>query len=253
MPTARRKAARRPKAGRFVPASGVDAGGARKRIPRIQAALDRAYPKARTALHWRTPFELLVATILSAQCTDDTVNRATPALFRRFPDAAALARADLREVEGLVRSTGFFRQKAKAIVACARGLVDRFGGEVPRSVEALVTLPGAARKTANVVLSNCWPRPASDHGIFVDTHVRRVSQRLALTAEEDPERVEQELQRLVPASKWADFPHQLVLLGRGPCEARKPRHADCPLLRFCPTGLEASSAADDRPRVRRRR
>ncbi len=235
----RRPPAARP-TGRFVPSSGVDPKDAKRRYPKIQAALDQAGGQPRTALRHENPFELLIATILSAQCTDEAVNRVTPALFSRFPTPAALAAADLPIVENLVRSTGFFRQKAKAIVAAAGGIVERFGGEVPRRIDDLVTLHGVARKTANVVLSNCWPRPASDHGIFVDTHVRRVSQRLALTAEEDPEKIERDLQALVPETRWADFPHQLIELGRGPCNAKKPRHAPCPLLPWCPTGRQAT-------------
>jgi endonuclease-3 len=233
----------------FFPSRGYDPEDAARRIRPILAALDRAYGGARTALHYRDPFELLIATILSAQTTDETVNRVTPALFARWPDAAALARADPADVEALVRPTGFFRQKARAITGCARALVERFGGEVPRHMADLVTLPGVARKTANVVLANCRPRPASDHGIFVDTHVRRVSQRLALTGARDPDDIERDLMCLVPERKWADFPHQLIELGRGPCTARGPRHAECPLLRHCPMGNEALAA----PAPRRRR
>src|SRR5262249_26180016 len=157
--------------------------------------------------------------------TDQTVNRVTPELFARYPDAGALSRAPLEDVERLIKATGFFRQKAKAIAGAAAAIVAEFGGEVPPRIEDLVRLPGVARKTANLVLATCWPRPASDHGIFVDTHVRRVSQRLALTAEDDPPKIEQELLLLVPENKWADFPHQLIELGRGPCTARAPRHA----------------------------
>jgi endonuclease-3 len=227
----------------FLPASGFDEADARRRMPSIISALDAAYPKARTALDYRNPFELLIATILSAQSTDATVNRVTPALFERFGTPARLAAADPAEVEALVKSTGFFRNKTKAIIGCSRELVARFGGEIPRRIDDLVTLPGVARKTANVVLANCWPRPASDHGIFVDTHVHRVSQRLALTASDTPERIERDLLRLVPEEKWVDVPHQLVLLGRGPCAARAPRHAECPLLGWCPTGRLAMAEA----------
>jgi endonuclease-3 len=215
---------------------------AKKRIGPILRALDKAYPQARTALVYRTPFELLVATILSAQSTDATVNRITPMLFARFPDARALAAADPAEVERIIYPTGFYRQKAKAIVGAARALVERFGGEVSPRIEDLVTLPGVGRKTANVVLANCWPRPASRHGIFVDTHVSRVSRRLALTKSDDPEDIERDLCALVPESKWAVFPHQLILLGRGPCNARAPRHRECPLLEWCPTGRKALTA-----------
>ncbi len=212
---------------------------AKRRIGPILRALDTAYPRARTALVYRTPFELLIATILSAQSTDATVNRVTPELFARFPDARALAASDPAEVERIIYPTGFYRQKTKTIIAVARALVDKFGGEVPRGIEDLVTLPGVGRKTANVVLANCWPRPASKHGIFVDTHVSRVSRRLELTKSDDPEEIEQDLCAVVPESKWAVFPHQLVLLGRGPCNARVPRHEECPLLEWCPTGRKA--------------
>lgn len=209
---------------------------AQKRIGPILRALDKAYPNARTALAYRNPFELLIATILSAQSTDETINRVTPILFAHLPDARALAAADPAEVEQIVYPTGFFRQKTKSIIAAARALVEKFGGEVPPRLEDLVTLPGVGRKTANVVLANCWPRPASDHGIFVDTHVARVSRRLELTKSEDPEEIEQDLCALVPESKWAVFPHQLIFLGRGLCNARNPRHEECPLLQWCPTG-----------------
>src|SRR5262249_17251645 len=162
----------------------------------ILKALARAYPDAKTALHHRTPFELLVATILSAQCTDQTVNRVTPALFDRYPDVESLASASATAVERIIRPTGFFRQKSKAIIGRARGIDQRFGGAVPRSMDDLISLPGVARKTANVVLASFWPRPQSDHGIFVDTHVRRTSQRLALTDRDDPDRIEEELMDL---------------------------------------------------------
>ncbi|MBX3261033.1 MAG: endonuclease III [Labilithrix sp.] len=205
----------------------------------ILRALERAFPDARTALRYRTPFELLIATILSARCTDEMVNRVTPALFSAYPDARALAAARPQSLERVVKPTGFFRQKARAIRRCSAELVARYGGEVPRRMADLVSLPGVARKTANVVLASCFPRPASDHGIFVDTHVKRVSQRLALTTSEAPEAIEDDLLKLVPEKKWAVFPHQLVLLGRSACTARSPDHEHCPLLRWCPTGEEA--------------
>jgi endonuclease-3 len=206
-------------------------------VPAVIRALQRAYPDARTALHYRNPFELLIATIMSAQTTDVTVNRVTPELFRRYPDACALAAADPDDVEKLIMPTGFFRQKTKAIVGCARKLCDEHGGEVPLDLDELVKLPGVARKTANVVLANLTP--GRKHGIFVDTHVRRVSQRLGWTTNTDPVKIEQDLMRVVPKRKWADVPHQLIELGRGPCEAKRPRHLGCPLLRWCPTGQEA--------------
>jgi endonuclease-3 len=212
----------------------------RQRAAAILRALDRAYPNARTALRYRTPFELLIATILSARATDESVNRVTPALFQRHPDAKALASASVTEVERIIRPTGFFRQKTKTIIACAKALVEMLGGALPRRMHDLARLPGVGRKTANVVLSSCWPRSRSDHGIAVDTHVRRVSQRLALTEEEDPDRIERDLMRLLPEEKWARFSYQLIELGRGPCTARNPRHETCPLLPWCPTGQAAA-------------
>lgn len=224
---------------RFLPASGYDPVNARKRIRSIVRALARAYPGARTSLHYGTPFELLVATILSAQCTDEVVNRVTPTLFDRYPNPEALASANPAEVEAIIRPTGFFRQKTRSIIGCARRIAEEFGGEVPRTIEELTSLPGVARKTANVVLANVWP--GSGHGIFVDTHIRRVGQRLALTDQEDPVKIERDLMDLLPRSAWVDVPHQLILLGRGPCKARDPKHLDCPLLRWCETGLEATA------------
>jgi endonuclease-3 len=214
----------------------------RQRIGSVLRALDRAHPNARTALRYKTPYQLLIATILSARTTDEVVNRVTPTLSKRYPDANSLAEASPEDVEQIIRPTGFFRQKAKAIIGCAIALTERFGGNVSRRLDDLAQLPGVGRKTANVVLSTCWPRPKSDHGIVVDTHVRRVAQRLGLTKAEDPDRIERDLMRLVPVAKWAKFPHQLIALGRGPCNARDPKHAACPLLEWCPTGQEAVGA-----------
>lgn len=213
---------------------------AKKRIRSVVSALKRAYPDARTSLNYRNAFELLVATILSAQSTDETVNKVTPKLFATYPSAEALAAADPSDVERLIYPTGFFRQKTKSIVGCAGKIAEEFGGEVPRTIDELTSLPGVARKTANVVLANLWPE--SEHGIFVDTHIRRVSQRLALTDKEDPVKIEQDLMALLPRRTWVDVPHQLILLGRGPCDARNPQHIECPLLRWCPTGQEATAA-----------
>jgi endonuclease-3 len=227
-----------------------DPGPAERRIRQILRALDGAFGPARTALRYRGSYELLIATILSAQTTDQTVNEVTRALFERWPRPEDLAGADTADVEATIRPTGFFRQKTKSIQATAAALVDRFGGEVPRTMAELQTLRGVARKTANVVLANCWPRPQSDHGIFVDTHVARVSRRLGLSDEKDPNRLEKDLLELVPKSKWADFGHQLIELGRGPCQARRPRHEECPLLRWCPTGLEATATSGGAGRAR---
>jgi endonuclease-3 len=232
-----------PQLPRFLPASGYDPENAKGRVRYIVRELRRAYPDARTALTYRSCFELLVATILSAQCTDEVVNRVTPKLFERYPAPEALAGANPSDVEAIIRPTGFFRQKTKAIVGSARKIVEDFGGEVPQTMAELTSLPGVARKTANVVLANCHPRPASDHGIFVDTHIRRISQRLALTPNEDPVKIEQDLMALLPRHAWVDIPHALILLGRGPCKARNPDHEACPVLRWCPTGLAAQGAA----------
>ena len=228
-----------PQTPRFLTPSGYDPVKARKHVRAIRTALGRAYPNARTSLDYENPWQLLVATILSAQSLDDTVNRVTPELFARFPTPEALASADPADVERLIYPTGFFRQKTKSIIATSADVVEKFGGEVPRTIEELTSLRGVARKTANVVMANCWPQPGSDHGIFVDTHIRRVSQRLGWTPNEDPVKIERDLMALLPRSAWVDVPHQLILLGRGPCDAQRPKHAECPLLRWCPTGQAA--------------
>ena len=175
-------------------------------------------------------WELLVATILSAQCTDKMVNQVTPALFEQFPDAASLARAPQSRIERLIRKTGFYVQKAKAIRATAGGVVDRFGGRVPDTIESLTSLQGVGRKTASVVLGTAFGQPA----VFVDTHVKRLSYRLALTRFAEPEQVEQDIRRLLPPEKWTDFCHRLIHHGRRICFARKPNCAGCPLEPLCP-------------------
>jgi len=204
----------------------------------IARALARAYPDAWCALHYRTPWELLVATILSAQCTDTMVNQVTPALFAEFPSPAALAAAPAARVEELIKRTGFFRQKTKSIQATARAIAERHGGEVPDTIEALTELPGIGRKTANVVLGTAFGQPA----IFVDTHVRRLANRLGLTVEDDPDKIERDLQVLLPPKEWTAFAHRLIHHGRRVCVARKPRCGACPLLRWCPQiGLKVSA------------
>jgi endonuclease-3 len=202
----------------------------RRRALRIARALERAYPDARTALRFQTPFELLVATILSAQCTDETVNRVTAELFPRFGTPEKLAAADPAEVESIVHPTGFYRQKARAIQSASRDLALRFGGEVPASLEALVTLRGVARKTANVVLGNAFGVP----GLAVDTHMARVNQRLGLTRHADPEKIERDLMELLPHRRWTRYTNQVIHHGRVRCHARGPRCEGCPLLRECP-------------------
>jgi len=194
----------------------------------ILAALSRQHPDATTELQFRTPFELLVATILSAQATDAGVNRATPALFARYPDAAALAAAVQEDVEELVRTTGFFRQKARAIIGMARGLVERHGGSVPASMEALVKLPGVGRKTANVVLGHALGIP----GLPVDRHVLRVSNRIGIATSDDPERVEQQLTGALPPDSWTRSSDTLILHGRRVCMP-KPQCEHCAVGAEC--------------------
>jgi endonuclease III len=193
--------------------------------------LRHAHPEARYELNWSTPFELLVATILAAQCTDERVNRVTATLFPKYPGPQAFAQADTAALEEDLRPTGFYKQKTKTVQSMSRELLARFGGEVPQSLDALVTLPGVARKTANVVLNTAFQIPS---GVIVDTHVARVSQRLGLTKKKKPEDIEQELMRLVPRDQWTFFGPAMVLHGRYTCTARKPRCEACPLETFCP-------------------
>ncbi len=193
--------------------------------------LAEVYPEAHCELDHDGPFQLLVATILSAQCTDARVNQVTPAVFARYPTPDDLAAADPEELEGLIRSTGFFRSKARSLLGMAEGLVERFGGDVPGRIEDLTTLPGVGRKTANVVRSVALGLP----GLPVDTHVGRLARRLGLTAETDPVKVEHELDAMVPAAERGAFSLRLILHGRRVCEARTPRCADCVLQDFCPS------------------
>ena len=202
------------------------------RAPIIFERLHAAYPEAKTALSHTNPFELLVATILSAQTTDVRVNLVTPALFARYPDAAALARARQSDVEKLIQSTGFFRNKAKSIIGMAQALVADYGGEVPNTMEQLIKLPGVGRKTANVVLGNAF---GMNEGIVVDTHVTRLSLRLGLTRQTDPVKIEQSLMKLLPQSSWALLSHLLIFHGRQVCIARKPRCPDCVVADLCPS------------------
>ena len=199
---------------------------------RILDALERHYPDADTELDYRTPFELLVATILSAQSTDQRVNMVTPELFRRYPDARALAGAKHEDVEEIIKSTGFFRAKAKSLIGMATAVDERHGGEIPRSMDELVELPGVGRKTANVVLGNAFD---TNVGVVVDTHVTRVSQRLALTKQTDPVKIEQDLMKLFPQEGWTMLSHLFIEHGRQVCDARKPRCEVCPLSDLCPS------------------
>jgi uracil-DNA glycosylase len=200
-------------------------------VPTILERLHQTYPNARYELNWDNPLQLLVATILAAQCTDERVNQTTPALFARYPDAKSYAEADPAELENLIRNTGFYRQKAKTIRAVCQELVARFGGEVPRTMKEMVTLPGVARKTANVVLNNAFGLPS---GVIVDTHVARVSQRLGLSERPKPERIEQDLMRIIPKEEWIHFGPALVLLGRYTCTAHEPKCGQCILNDLCP-------------------
>jgi endonuclease-3 len=201
------------------------------RVAALVRALRRHDPHPRCALDYATPFELVCAVILSAQCTDTRVNLVTPALFARFPDAAALAAARTGEVEELVRTTGFFRNKAKNLVGMAQGLVQRFGGQVPQGMDELLSLPGVARKTANVVRGEAF---GLADGVVVDTHVTRLAGRLGLTRHADPVKIERDLMALLPHAEWIGFSHRLIRLGRSSCVARKPRCEGCPVRELCP-------------------
>ncbi len=201
-----------------------------ERVAAILKGLDEAYPEAECALSHRSPWELLVATILSAQCTDARVNMVTPELFRRFPTPAAMAKAKPAELEALIRSTGFFRNKAKSILGAAQKITNEFGDKVPETLKELITVPGAARKTANVVLGVCFGKA---EGVVVDTHVLRIARRLGLAKGDTPQKVEQELMRVLPQERWIRFSHQIIHHGRAVCDARKPKCSACNLEPLC--------------------
>ena len=203
-----------------------------QRAIEILIRLKRLYPEAPCTLNYQTPVQLLVATILSAHCPDERVNQVTPELFRRFPDAASLAKANPEEREALIRSTGFYRNKAKNIQGACRMIMAEFGGEVPKRMEELLKLPGVARKTANVVLAHAYD---IHEGVTVDTHVKRLSNRLGLTEHTDPIRIERDLMRLLPQPEWENWSIRLVYHGRAVCQARKPLCADCVLADLCPS------------------
>jgi endonuclease-3 len=203
-------------------------------MPEILRLLHAAYPDAKCELDFTNPLELLIATILSAQCTDVRVNMVTPALFARFPDAAALAAADTTELETLIHSTGFYRNKAKNIQSAARRLVEVYNGQVPADMDELLTLAGVARKTANVVLGNAF---GIAEGVVVDTHVKRLSERLALTQETTPEKIERDLMALAPRTEWVALAHLLILHGRRVCQARKPDCPGCAINHLCPSAI----------------
>lgn len=206
----------------------------RQRALEILVRLKRLYPVAPCTLNYDTPLQLLVATMLSAQCTDERVNQVTPELFRRFPDAYSLAKADLVELETLVRPTGFYRNKAKNIQAACRVLVTQYGGQVPQRMEQLLQLPGVARKTANVVLAHAYDIHL---GVTVDTHVKRLSNRLGLTEHSDPIRIERDLMRLLPQEEWENWSIRLIYHGRAICKARNPACEACVLSALCPSAI----------------
>jgi endonuclease-3 len=202
-----------------------------KRIKKIIQILRSTYPKSRTALTYKNPLQILVATILSAQCTDERVNQITPMLFRKYRSAKDFARANREELEEEIRPTGFFRNKSKSIIGASTKILEDFSGKVPDNMEDLITLPGVARKTANIVLSSGYKKA---EGIAVDTHVKRLSGRLGLSTEKDPNKIEQDLMRIVPREEWIDFNYMLVNHGRQVCQARKPKCPECPLSHLCP-------------------
>jgi len=200
------------------------------RAREIDARLKKLYPHPKTALHFSTPLELLVATILSAQCTDERVNQVTKTLFKKYRLAEDYARAIQEELEKDIRSTGFFHSKARSIMRCCAALVEKFQGKVPRTLEEMLLLPGVGRKTANLVLGDAFGIP----GIVVDTHVRRVAERLGLTENTDPDRIEQDLMPLLPPDRWTPFSHELIFHGRSACKARSPDCPRCALENLCP-------------------
>lgn len=201
------------------------------RTRRILSLLKKRYPEAQCALAHVDPLQLLVATILSAQCTDVRVNQVTPVLFRKYPSAYAFAQADVTELETMIRPTGFFRNKARNIKACCQRLVSDYEGEVPNTMEDLLKMPGVARKTANVVLGSAFGVPS---GVVVDTHVFRLSHRLGLSHAKTPEKLEQDLMHRFPPEEWINFSHRLIFHGRQVCGARRPKCQECPLLEVCP-------------------
>ncbi|MBN1871877.1 MAG: endonuclease III [Candidatus Omnitrophica bacterium] len=203
-----------------------------KRIESIIRILRKSYPRSRTALHYDNPFHLLVATILSAQCTDERVNKITPALFRKYTSVRSFAKADRKILEADIRSTGFYRNKAKSIISSSKRIIEHYGGRVPRSMDELITLQGVARKTANIVLSSCFGKA---EGIAVDTHVKRLAFRLGLTGEKDPVKIEKDLMGVVPKKDWLDFNYLLVSHGRNTCKSRKAMCNICSISHLCPS------------------
>lgn len=206
----------------------------KKRARDVVRSLRKEFPGATTALDFRSPYELLIATILSAQCTDERVNMVTPGLFKKYPDPRSLAKAELGELEQQIRSTGFFRMKAKNIRACSESIVEHHGGVVPRTFEELVALPGVGRKTANCVMGAAY---GVNSGVVVDTHVHRITRLLGLTNHDDPVKIEQDLMPMLPQKDWYDFSNLVILHGRKTCIARRPKCDECVLNRLCPSAV----------------
>lgn len=223
------KAAKKP-ARKTTKALRASGGTDPKRVATILAKLDEAYPAATCELHHDNAFQLLISTILSAQCTDARVNQVTPGLFQKYPTPEAFAHANPAAIEQEIRPTGFFRNKTKSILGASKELLEKFGGQVPRTMEEILTLPGVARKTANVVLGTAYGIAS---GVVVDTHVQRLSQRLDLTRNEDPKKIEQDLIKVIPKDRWILFSHQLIWHGRRVCAARKPKCIDCNMEQLC--------------------
>ncbi len=221
-----RKPAGKSKAAKPVQAAGTNP----KRVAAILAKLDEAYPNATCELKHQNAFQLLISTILSAQCTDVRVNQVTETLYKKYPNPQAFAFATPSELEQDIRPTGFFRNKTKSVMGASKAILEKFGGEIPRTMEEMLTLPGVARKTANVVLGTAYGIPS---GIVVDTHVQRLSNRLDLTRNEDPKKIEQDLMQVVPQNKWIQFSHQLIWHGRRVCQARKPKCGECNMEALC--------------------
>ena len=225
----------------------------RQKAQKVLALLALRYPEPETHLQACSPWELMIATILAAQCTDKRVNEVTPELFRRWPGPAELAEAPLEEVEAVVRPTGFYRNKARHIIGAGQVVRDVFGGVVPRTMAELIQVPGVARKTANVVL---WGGFGLNEGLAVDTHVRRISRRLGLTSHTEPVDIEQDLMKLFPQAEWGNVNHRLVWFGRHVCDARRPLCESCEMASFCPSSGKAGSADEEpavRPAARRKR
>jgi endonuclease-3 len=232
------------------PKSAVKAGYdplAPDRIREILNRLDATYPGVKCALHHGSAWELLVATILSAQCTDVRVNMVTPGLFKKYPTPQAFAALEPQELEPDIRSTGFFRNKSKSVVGAARKLISDFGGAVPNEMDVLLTLPGVARKTANVVLGSWFGKA---EGVVVDTHVHRISRRLELTVNDDPKSIEQDLMKVIRRERWIDFAHQIIHHGRALCLARSPKCADCPLENLCHAADKTWSTVEMHPKAK---